>query len=101
MTQEELAEKLGVSRQPVSKWELDTAYPEIVKVIELCRLLSCSMDELIRTDMNIVDECYSDIRMETVRAFRYIRYLAVSQEPEEDAIAHVARWTKELHIPRT
>ena len=27
MTQEELAEKLGVSRQTVSKWELDAAYP--------------------------------------------------------------------------
>lgn len=37
MTQEELAEKIGVSRQTVSKWELDTAYPEMEKVIELCR----------------------------------------------------------------
>lgn len=35
MTQEELAEKLAVSRQTVSKWELDTAYPEINKLVEL------------------------------------------------------------------
>ncbi|WP_313017949.1 helix-turn-helix transcriptional regulator [Acetoanaerobium noterae] len=48
MTQEELAEKLGVSRQTVSKWELDVMYPEMDKVIEICKLFSCSMDELIR-----------------------------------------------------
>ena len=41
MTQEELAEKMNVSRQTVSKWELDAAYPEIDKVVELCRLFSC------------------------------------------------------------
>ena len=29
MTQEELAEKIGVSRQTISKWELDVVYPEI------------------------------------------------------------------------
>lgn len=44
MTQEELAEKMGISRQTVSKWELDAAYPEMEKVIELCKLFSCSMD---------------------------------------------------------
>ena len=38
MTQEELADRLGVSRQTVSKWELDAAYPEMSKVLELCQL---------------------------------------------------------------
>ncbi len=61
MTQEELAEKLGVSRQTISKWELDTVYPEMNKVIELCKLFSCSMDELVREDMNVSDKAYSDI----------------------------------------
>ncbi|MGM9548832.1 MAG: helix-turn-helix transcriptional regulator [Faecousia sp.] len=40
MTQEALAEKLSVSRQTVSKWELDAAQPEMDKAIELCRLFS-------------------------------------------------------------
>ena len=38
MTQEDLAEKLSVSRQTVSKWEMDSALPEMEKAIELCRI---------------------------------------------------------------
>nr|MBP3599090.1 helix-turn-helix transcriptional regulator [Eubacterium sp.] len=98
MTQEELAERLGVSRQTISKWELDAAYPEMDKVIEICKMFSCSMDELIREDMNVSDDAYSDIRFEEVEAFRYIKYTVVSMEPEEDAISHVERWAEHLHI---
>lgn len=98
MTQEELAEKLHVSRQTVSKWELDATYPEMDKVIEICKLFSCSMDELVREDMNVCDEAYSDIRMEYVEPFRYIRYAVVSTEPENDATSHVKKWADILKI---
>lgn len=98
MTQEELAEKLGVSRQTVSKWELDMVYPEMNKLVELCNLFSCSMDEVVREDMNVSDEAYSDIRIETVEAFRYVKYAVISTEPEDDALNHVRLWAKELEI---
>lgn len=98
MTQEELAERLGVSRQTVSKWELDVTYPEMDKVIEICKLFSCSMDEVIRENMNLCDEAYSDIRIEYLEAFRYIRYAVVSTEPEYDAISHVKKWAETLNI---
>lgn len=94
MTQEELAEKMGVSRQTISKWELDDAYPEMNKVIELCKLFSCSMDDLIQNDMNVCDDAFSNIRVEEVEAFDYLRYAVVSMEPEEDAIGHVQNWAK-------
>lgn len=51
MTQEALAETLDVSRQTVSKWESDGAFPETDKIIALCDLFSCNMDELVRGDM--------------------------------------------------
>lgn len=98
MTQEELAEKLNVSRQTISKWELNSAYPEMDKVMEICELFSCSMDDLIRGDLNISDECYSDIRIEKVEAFRYIKYAVISREPEDDAIFHVHRWAETLGV---
>ena len=43
MTQEDLAEKLNISRQTVSKWELDAAQPEMDKAIALCSLFNCSL----------------------------------------------------------
>lgn len=98
MTQEELAEKLGVSRQTVSKWELDAVYPEINKLVELCNLFSCSMDELVRENMNVSDEAYSDIRIEMVEAFSYVKYAVISAEPEDDALNHVRQWAKELKM---
>lgn len=101
MTQEELAEKLGVSRQTVSKWELDQAYPEIDKLVEMCTLFSCTLDQLVREDMTVADaEHYSDIRVEVLPSMRYIRHAVISTEPEEDAIAHVRRWAQQLGIDK-
>jgi len=50
VTQEELADKLGVSRQSVSKWETGEAYPETDKLLLLCDLFGVSLDGLMRGD---------------------------------------------------
>ncbi|MCM1025923.1 MAG: helix-turn-helix domain-containing protein [Roseburia sp.] len=47
LTQEQLAEALSVSRQSVSRWEMDLAFPETEKLIRLGRLFSCSIDFLL------------------------------------------------------
>ena len=47
-TQEQLAELLGVSRQAISKWESDLAYPETEKLIKLSDMYGCSLDYLIK-----------------------------------------------------
>jgi len=47
MTQEELAGKLGVSSQAVSKWETDTSCPDISLLPQLCRFLGITTDELL------------------------------------------------------
>lgn len=48
MTQEGLADALGVSRQSVSKWESDGSFPEMDKLLQLCDLFGCSLDALVR-----------------------------------------------------
>lgn len=50
-TQEQLADILGVSRQSISKWESDIAYPETEKLIELGKIFDCSMDYLLKEDI--------------------------------------------------
>ena len=51
-TQEQLADVLGVSRQSISKWESDLAYPETDKLIKLGKMFDCSMDYLLNEDVN-------------------------------------------------
>ena len=48
MSQEELAEKLDVSRQAVSKWETGETSPETEKIIMICDLFYCTLDDLIK-----------------------------------------------------
>lgn len=47
LSQEELAEMLGVSRQAVSKWELGDGYPEVEKLLLLSKKLNISLDSLL------------------------------------------------------
>lgn len=49
-SQEELAQKLSVTRQTVSKWELDQTVPDMNKLIEISKLFEISVDELISED---------------------------------------------------
>ena len=98
MTQEALAEKLNVSRQTISRWEMNTAQPEMDKAIELCRIFNCTLDNLFREEMQARDAAYSDLRVEEVGGFRYAAYTVVSTDPEADAIGRVRRTAKENGI---
>lgn len=51
MTQEQLAMLLGVSRQAISKWEGDKAYPEMDKLLMMCDLFGVTLDDLVIGDV--------------------------------------------------
>ena len=53
MSQEEVAEKLGVSRQTISKWELDETLPDIRQSKRLAGLYHLTLDELVDFDIDI------------------------------------------------
>ena len=48
LTQEQLAEKLDVTRQAVSRWESDAAYPETDKIVRMAQILEVSCDYLLQ-----------------------------------------------------
>lgn len=48
MSQDDLAEKVGVTRQTVSKWETDQSMPEFNKILPLCEIFKITTDELIK-----------------------------------------------------
>ncbi len=53
ISQEQLAERIAVSRQSISKWEMDQALPQIDKVLQLCALFNISTDELLQDKIAI------------------------------------------------
>lgn len=50
-SQEELARKLQISRQSISKWEKGISYPSILYLIPLTKILDCTLEELLK-DLN-------------------------------------------------
>lgn len=53
LSQEIVAEKLGVSRQTISKWETDETVPDIYQSKKLAKLYNLSLDELIEFDIDV------------------------------------------------
>lgn len=53
ISQEQLAEKINVSRQSVSKWEMDQALPQIDKVLQICELFDITTDELLHDKIEV------------------------------------------------
>ena len=80
-SQEELAEKLGVSRQSVSKWEGAQAVPDLKKILQLSEIFGVSTDYLIRDEIeeaptqelapvdNGLEETVRSVSMEEASAF--------------------------------
>ena len=55
MSQDELAEKIYVTRQTISNWENEKSYPDIISVIELSSLYSISLDDLLKGDERMME----------------------------------------------
>ena len=55
LSQEEFAEKLGTTRQTVSRWELDQTYPEIEKIVLISRLFSVTTDSILKDGISTFD----------------------------------------------
>ena len=76
LSQEELADRLGVSRQAVSKWERGEAYPDTDNLIELAKIYNISLDELVgheapkdapfasRSGVHIMDDDGSSVHLD-------------------------------------
>lgn len=85
MSQQELAEYLDVSRQAVSKWESGISYPEMDKLLVLCKLFKCSLDDLTNDEKSeiTVEETsknnnifisFLDLIVKTLDMFRSMRF---------------------------
>lgn len=90
LSQEELAEKLGVTRQTVSKWENGTAMPDLKKLTDIANLFNSSMDELLGTK-TVGEEKENDNQVENFESYKaYAQQLfnAVNLNAEKSKKTH-------------
>lgn len=59
LSQEQLAESLNVTRQSVSKWESGASYPEMDKLLALCKIFNCGLDDLVNKNIDEVKDLTS------------------------------------------
>ena len=67
MSQEELAERMNVSRQSVSKWETGEAYPEINNILQLCKVFNCKINDLVNDSIIDMDEMDEEVKTSAVK----------------------------------
>ena len=67
ISQEELADRVGVSRQSVSKWETGDAYPEMNNILQLCKIFHCHINDLVNDSILDLDSLDEEVKMSVVK----------------------------------
>ena len=88
LSQEELAEKLGISRQSVSKWERAESCPDTDNLIELSKIYNVTMDELLNTSKDIVTSTKEEVKKEEIveKNYRLIVDIDSFEDDRENGI---------------
>jgi len=63
LSQEDLSERVGVSRQSVSKWESGAAYPEMNNLLILCKIFNCRINDLLSEKIEDFDSFDEEVKM--------------------------------------
>lgn len=87
LSQESVAEVLGVTRQTVSKWETDQTTPDFDKIIPICKLYNITADELFSDDMTISNNVKSDYDYSYNSSYNYTENYGNKYEmPHEEPV---------------
>lgn len=70
ISQESLAEQLGVSRQTISSWENGKSYPDLVSIIKMSDIFNISLDKMLKEDKKFVNNMQE--KMDTVKSNKSI-----------------------------
>ncbi len=92
ISQEQLAEKMNVTRQTVSRWESDEITPELSKLVYMSELFACKLDALVKEELSVQEDIYSLIQIKRINAFKMASYVMISPNPESDVIGYMERW---------
>ena len=85
---------MNITRQTVSRWESDEVTPELAKLVDMCEVFSCKLDELVRENMTVKNAIYSAVEIKRLPTFKMARYVMVSPNPEDDVNTYMHKWAK-------
>jgi transcriptional regulator with XRE-family HTH domain len=77
LSQDELAEKMAISRQAISKWETGKSYPDIEKILKLSDIFNLSLDELVKGDKTFQENLIKEGRS-TMSGLTILGYVLVA-----------------------
>ena len=97
ITQEELAERLYVSRQTISRWENDSVFPDVETIIKLCELFDCNMDTLVRGDAEAEEKEEIKIDLGGLEKDKE-ESDDEDEDDEEESKEHIKKWKKRSRI---
>ena len=103
LSQEMVAEKLGVSRQTISKWETYETIPDIYQSKKLAKLYNVSLDELIEFDVDLkeIEKAIENTNEETVSKINWTnawskKYPILATYPQKVDIAKYAKEIRQM-----
>lgn len=74
LSQEKLGEKVGVTRQTISNWELEQTTPDTYQLIALAKALNVSIDTLVENDIqNLLEQKFNNVESEIVKNNRLLK----------------------------
>lgn len=77
LSQEALAEKLNVTRQTISKWELNETSPDLKQALLISKLFNISLDELVNNDKNFIIEKISNTERLAGLVLKVLKWIGI------------------------
>ena len=77
LSQEALAEKLNVTRQTISKWELNETSPDLKQALLISKLFNISLDELVNNDKNFIIEKISNTERLVGLVLKVLKWIGI------------------------
>ena len=90
ITQEELAEKLNVSRSAIAKWETDNGTPDIANLKMISQIFKISIDELLKDELGLSDSIIDEEKKDTGCEVYEGYYWKEGKRPYQKALLPVA-----------
>ncbi len=99
MSQEQLAEKVDVSRQSISKWERGESYPTMNNIMALCDIFHCKLNELVHENIADFDSLDEEIIMSAVKFKKEKQQKMKGLSKAIYVIARICRMIVTISIP--